>query len=46
MKLIEKVENLGAEETDVKGGSLAGAESRALVKSLELGKFVYGERVF
>ena len=46
MKLIEKLENLGAEETDVKGGSLAGAESRALVKSLELGTLVYRERIF
>ena len=46
MKLIEKLENLGSEETDVKGGSLAGAESRALVKSLELGTLVYGERIF
>ena len=46
MKLLEKLENIGAEETKVKGGSLAGAESRALVKRLELGKLVYGEKTF
>ena len=46
MKLVSKLENIGAEETKVKGGSLAGAESRALVKTLELVKLVFGEKTF
>ena len=43
-KLIEKIEEIGAEKTNVKGGSIAGAESRALVKNLELPNLVFGEK--
>ena len=42
-KQMEKLEQIGAEETNVKGGSLACAESRALVKNLEVPTLVYGE---
>ena len=43
---MEMLEQIGAEETNVKGGSLAGAESRALVKNLELPTLVYGEKTY
>ena len=42
-KQMEKLEQVGAAETNVKEGSLAGAESRALVKNLEVPTLVYGE---
>ena len=45
-KLMEKLEQIGAEKTNVKGGSLAGAESRALVENLELPTLVYGEKTY
>ena len=45
-KVSEKLEKIGAEETDIKCGSIAGVESRVLVKNLELATLVYRKRIF
>ena len=42
--VMEKLEQIGPEETNVKGESLAGAESRALVKNLELPSLDFREK--